>query len=752
MSRARRSGTSIPDAARGVLHSRRAFLTASAAAGGGLLLNYSMPLTALARSGAATAASPIRLNGFISIAPDGTVTIMAMNPEIGQGVKTSLPMIIADELDADWQRVRTEQAEIDTERYGRQYAAGSTATTLNWDPLRRAGAAGRQMLVAAAAKKWAVPESECVTAAGFVRHPPSQRSLGYGALAALAATMPLPDVKTVKLKDPKDFRIIGQPILGVDSPLVVTGKPLFGIDVTVPGMLYAVFAKCPVFGGKVVSANLDAIKALPGVRQAFLVKGGSALDGLLDGVAIVADRWWQANSALGRLEVVWDEGATATESSAGFARMAAELAKQPPTKSVRVDGNVETAFAAATHVVESSYAFPFLAHATLEPQNCTAVVQDGKVEIWAPTQVPQPSRTVAANTLGVAESQVTVHMTRCGGGFGRRLKADFVAEAAWIARQAGVPIKLLWNRQQDLQHDFYRPAGFHNFKGGLDAAGSLIAFRDHFVTFGKDGKFADDAGLQQNELPARLVPNLEFSASLMPLGVPTGDLRAPGSNGHAFAFQSFLDELAHAAGKDPLAFRLELLGDPRELPVPPGSPTSQPNFNIRRMRDVLQLVAAKSDWPRRLQLPAGRGMGIAFYYSHRGYFAEVVDASVGRDGAVKVNKVWVVGDVGSHIINPSGAENQVQGAVLDALGVALGQAITIEAGRVVQSTLAEYPLLRMAQAPPIEVHFLASDNAPTGMGEPALPPLAPALCNAIFVASGKRVRQLPIDPTQLRSA
>ena len=736
----------------GVLHSRRAFLTVSAAAGGGLLLSYSLPLTALAGTGAAGASSPSKLNGFISIAPDGAVTIMAMNPEIGQGVKTSLPMIIADELDADWSRVRTEQAEIDTERYGRQYAAGSTATPLNWDPLRRAGAAGRQMLVAAAARKWAVPESECSTTAGFVHHAASHRSLGYGALAALAATLPPPDLKTIKLKDPKDFRIIGQPIPGVDSPLIVTGKPLFGIDVTVPGMKYAVFAKCPVFGGKVVSANLDTVKALPGVRQAFLVKGGSAPNGLVDGVAIVADRWWQANSALARLEVVWDEGATAKQSTAGFALTAAELAKQPPTKSVRVDGDVNAAFASAARVVEGSYSFPFLAHATLEPQNCTAWVQEGKVEIWAPTQVPQPSRTMAATTLGVPESQVTVHITRSGGGFGRRLNADFVAEAAWIAKQAGVPIKLLWNRQQDLQHDFYRPAGYHTFKAGLDATGKLIAFRDHFVTFGADGKFADSAGLQQNELPARLVPNLEFVASLMPLGVPTGSLRAPGSNGQAFVFQSFLDELAHAAGKDPLDFRLELLGEPRVLPVAPGTPPTQLDFNIKRMRDVLLLVAAKSDWAKRLQLPAGRGMGIAFYYSHRGYFAEVVDASVGRDGVVKVNKVWVAGDVGSHIINPSGAENQVQGSVLDALGVALGQSITIEAGRVVQSTMAEFPLLRMDQAPPVEVHFLASDYAPTGMGEPALPPLAPALCNAIFAATGKRVRHLPIDPLLLKSA
>jgi isoquinoline 1-oxidoreductase beta subunit len=730
--------------------SRRAFLTASAAVGGGLLLNLTVPWSALAKAENAGSTSVATLNAYIRITPAGLVTILAKNPEIGQGIKTMLPMIIADELDADWTNVRIEQAPLDPASYGPQFAGGSFATTLNWDPLRRAGAAGRQMLVAAAAQTWGVAASDCVTSAGVVTHKPTGRRLSYGEVASKAATLPAPDLKSVALKDPKDFHIIGQSVRGIDSPLVVTGKPLFGIDVTVPGMRYAVFEKCPVFGGKVVKANLDVIRAQPGVRDAFIIKGGTALDGLLDGVAIVADRWWLANKALDKLEVQWDEGATSSESSEGYARAAANLAQQPPAKSVRFDGDVESALSGAAKIVEGAYSYPFLAHATLEPQNCTALVSDGKIEIWAPTQTPQNGRQLVASTLGVPESSVTVHMTRCGGGFGRRLNNDFMVEAAAIARQAGVPVQLLWNRTQDLQHDFYRPAGFHHFKAGLDRSGKLIAFRDHFISFGANDNFAANAALQATEFPARFVENCELSASLIPLGVPVGALRAPASNGLAFAFQSFLDEVAHAAGVDPVEFLLALLGERRVLPAPPGRFGKLPGFDTGRMRDVLTLVAEKSGWTARKR-PQGSGMGVAFYYSHLGYFAEVVKASVAADGGVKVDKVWVAGDVGSQVINPTGAENQAQGAVLDGLAQALGQAITFAKGRAMQTNLHEFPLLRMHQAPPVEVHFIRSNNPPTGLGEPALPPAIPALGNAIFAATGKRVRKLPIDPAELKS-
>ena len=735
--------------------SRRTFLTVSAAAGGGLLINFTLPAMATAIDAIPSTAA---LNAYIRIAPDGIVTIIAKNPEIGQGVKTMLPMIIAEELDVDWKDVRTEQA-IFNPVYGPQFAGGSFATPMNWDPLRRVGAAGRQMLVTAAAKTWGVPEAECETASGNVHHKGSSRTLDYGVLAVRAAKLPPPDLKTVTLKDPKQFKIVGKSVPGVDSPKIVTGEPIFGIDVTVPGMRYAIFEKAGVFGSKVASANLDAIKALPGVRNAFIVKGtepsglpaGMAI-GALEGVAIVADTWWQANKAREKLDIKWESNPIASQSSAGFAQTAAELAKQEPTKKIRNDGDVNGALGGAAHVVEAAYFYPFLSHATLEPQNCTVQVRDGKVEIWAPTQNPGSGRTMVAKALGVAENDITIHLIRCGGGFGRRLGNDYMVEAAMIAKQAGEPVKLLWDRRQDLQHDFYRPAGFHFFKAGLDVQGKLVAFRNHFVTFGDGDKFAPSAELSALEFPARFVPNLEYAASLMPLGVPTGPLRAPGSNALAFAFESFIDELAHAAGKDPVQFRLDMIGESRLMPAPPPGPFGpMPAFDTGRMRGVLELAAEKSGWGKR-KLPRGTGMGIAFYYSHLGYFAEVVQVTVPGSGIPKVDKVWIAGDCGSQIINPTGAENQVQGAALEGIGSALGSAITIDGGRVVQTNFHDFKLLRMNQAPAVEVHFRITDNPPTGLGEPALPPAIPALCNAIFAATGKRVRKLPIDPAELKTA
>ena len=756
--------------------SRRVFLSVSAAAGGGMLLSLSIPeladasvplgITDIADHGATPA-----INAYVRITSDNKVTITSKVPEIGQGIKTSLPMIIAEELDADWNTVHIEQAPLDAKLYGAQFAGGSFSTPFNWDSLRRAGAAARAMLVTAAAQTWHVPESDCTTSFGKVTNK-AGKSLTYGELAAKAAKVAPPDLKTVMLKDPKDYTIIGKSVGGIDSPKVVTGQPLFGIDVTVAGMRYAVFQKCPVFGGKVISANVDEVKALPGILNVFVIapEGPTGLPdgmamGMQSGVAIVASSWWQANKALESLKVVWDEGPVASQSSAGFAAMALELSAQTPKKVIRKDGDPVSALAGAAKTVEAAYSYPFVAHSPLEPQNSTAVFTDGKLEIWSPTQNPGSGKTLIAKTLGIPEDAVTVHMTRCGGGFGRRLGSDFMAEAAMIAKLQGEPVKLLWNRNQDLQHEFYRPGGFHYFKAGLDAQGQLIAFTDHYIGYENNGRASNSSDLSAGEFPAKYVKNLQLATSTMQLGVPTGPMRAPGSNAHAYVFQSFMDEVAHAAGKDPLQYLIDMYAEERAAPPPPapagkgpppgargggGGFPSGPPFSGKRAQGVLEMVREKSGWGKR-QLPAGTGMGVAFYFSHMGYFAEVVQATVApSDGSIKVDKVWVVGDVGSTIINPTGALNQCQGAAIDGISQALGAKITIDRGRVEQ-TFAQYPLLRMYQAPPVQVDFKITDNSPTGLGEPALPPVIPALCNAIFAATGKRVRSLPIDTTLLKS-
>lgn len=722
---------------------RRGFLRVTGIAGGGLMLSsFLRPAEVLAAPFAAGggAAADAMLNAFIKVPATGPIIIMSKNPEVGQGIKTMLPMVIAEELDVDWNDVHVEQADLNEEAYGRQFAGGSQSTPTNYEPHRQIGAAARLMLVKAAAQTWSVAESELTTASGRVHHRASNRSASYGELAAVAATIAPPDLQTVKVKDPRDFKLIGTSQPQVDTPAIVRGKPLFGIDTVVPGMRYAVFEKCPVFAGKVASANLEEIKKEPGVRHAFVVDGGTSLSGLLGGVAIVADTWWQAQSARRKLKVVWNEGATASQSSAGFAAKSEEFRAAGPQRSLRADGDVAAAFSGGSKVVEASYSYPFISHATLEPQNCTAHVANGKVEIWAPSQTPGSGRTLVASTLNVPPESITIHLTRIGGGFGRRLNNDYMVEAAWIAKEAGEPVKLLWTREDDMRHDFYRPAGFHHLKGAVDASGKLTAWQNHFVTFGEGERFASSASMNPAEFPARFVPNFSFGVSTMPLGVPTGALRAPTSNAIAFVFHSFIDELAHAAGKDPVQFRLDLLGDKGMVADADG----RNGYDAARMRGVLQVVAERSGWGKRA-LPKGTGMGVAFHFSHRGYFAEVVEATVGAGNAVKVNKVWVVGDVGRQIINPNGAEQQVQGAVLDGLGEAMAQEITIEKGRAVQSTFREHPLLRTSQVPPVDVHFVITDNAVTGLGEPALPPVVPALCNAIFAATGTRLRSIPLS-------
>jgi isoquinoline 1-oxidoreductase beta subunit len=593
------------------------------------------------------------------------------------------------------------------------------------------GATARYLIVAAAAKEWGVAEGECTTSAGRVFHPPSSRSLNYGELATKAVEMPLPDPALVTFKDPKAYRIVGRSTMGIDVPAITTGKPLFGMDVQLPGMLYAVYHKCPVFGGKFVSGNLDAVKKLPGVKHVFAVQpGGNELE---EGVAIVADTWWAAQSARQKLEVKWDEGKWASQSSTEFERTAKALGAAPPQRTISTTGDPTSVTPAKS--VQAAYAYPFIAHAPLEPQNCTAHFKDGKLTVWSTSQTPQGARDMAARAIGIPATDITVHMLRAGGGFGRRLYNDFFAEAALIAKevakQVPAPVKLVWSREDDMAHDYYRPGGFVNLTGGLDGSGKLISLKTHLITYGEGERFAPSAGMGQGEFPMPLVPNRVLHASVMPLGIRTGALRAPGSNVFAFVFQSFIDELAHAAGKDPVAFRMDLLA------------TGNPGFNAERMRGVLELVVQKSGWGKK-NLPKGRALGVAFHFSHQGYFAEVAEVSVTAQKAVKVHKVWVAGDVGSQIVNPAAAESMVQGSVIDGLGAMMSQEITLEKGRIQQSNYHDHAMLRLSQAPEIEVHFRLTDNPPTGLGEPALPPALPAVANAIFAATGKRVRTLPL--------
>jgi isoquinoline 1-oxidoreductase subunit beta len=608
-----------------------------------------------------------------------------------------------------------------------------------------------------------VGPEECTAASGVVYHRASNRSINYGELASKAAATPVPAFASLKLKDPKDYKIIGKSTRGVETKDMVVGKPIFGIDVTVPGMLYAVFEKTPVLGGKVVSANLDAIKSMKGVKHAFVVEGIPIANtypnylfggpGFEAGIAIVADNWWAAQSAREKLEVKWDLGRWEAQDSDENARKADELSKQPAARTLRSDGDAEAALKRDdVTVVEARYAFPFIAHATMEPQNCTASYEDGKVEIWSSSQFPAPGRTAAARLLGLPEAGITIHMVRGGGGFGRRAYNDSTCEAAWISKTVGAPVKLLWTREDDIKHDYYRCGGFQYFKAAIDQSGKIIAWKDHFVAYGEGEAFVHDGGFNASEFPADYVENFLVQASTMPLGLKTGALRAPGSNSMAWVIQSFLDELAHAAGQDPVQFRLDLLK--HRLPPKSGAaPTTAPRrgpggqqilgFSASRAASVIQLAAEKSGWGKR-ELPKGTALGFAFRVCMGGYFAEVAEVSLVASKKLKVNKVWVAGDIGRQIINPTGAENQVHGAIIDGLSEMI-QEIKLKQGRVTQSNFHDHPMLRITQAPEIEVHFLKSDNQPTGLGEPPLPPILPAVSNAIFTLTGERIRTLPIS-------
>ncbi len=749
---------------------RRSFLTVAATGTGGVLFGLVFKANAQqppAAQGAPPAGGRGGPGGFgaaapnpatyITVHPNNTFDLISKNPEVGQGVRSLLPMMIAEELDVDWKDVRVVQADQDQAKYGQQIAGGSFATPNNWLPMRQVGALGRMMFVNAAAQTWNVPAADLTTGSGRVMHKASNRTVTYGELASKVATMTPPDVASIKFKDPKDYKIIGQTIQSPDLSRIITGKPAYSIDHTVPGMLYAVYEKCGVFGGKVKTHNLDMIKTLPGIKAAFVVERPEitaavipADPGLESGIAIVAESWYQAQAARKKLQVTWDEGsrASADHSSVAYAQKAVEINKAEPMSTTRRDGDPEGALKSAAKTVEANYTYPFISHAPLEPQNCTASYKDGKLEMWSASQIPTGARGLAAAACGIDQSAITLHMLRGGGGFGRRLTNDYAAEAAYISKEVGAPVKLVWTREDDMKHDYYRSGGYQFLKAGLDASGNIVAWRNHFVTYGakSDGQGKGPAiqtvsagAIGATEFPQPFIENYALYTSAQPLAVRTGSLRAPTSNAMAFVTQSFLDELAHAAGKDPIQFRRDLLAVQKGPPPTPGLTTFIPS----RMRDVLDLVAEKSQWGKKT-LPKDTAMGVAFHFCHYGYFAEVAEVTV-VNKKVKVNKVWVAVDVGRQVINPGQALNMVQGAIVDGLGAMMEQEITIDHGRVVQNNFNDHPLLRITAAPPeIEVHYVKSDNNPTGMGEPSMPPILPAVANAIFSITGERVRSLPL--------
>ena len=726
---------------------RRAFLKVSGTAAGGLLVGYYV-------RGQRTPKASFTPNGYVRIDSDGSVTLWAKNPDMGQGVKTSLPMMIAEELDVPWDTVRVEQADLNRRLYGGQGAGGSDGTPSDGPIGQRAGAVARALLIAAAAAEWQVDHGACDTTAGVVHHKASGRSRPYAELVSRAATMPVPK-EPPPLKDRRHHVIIGTPTRGVDTPRIVIGEPIYGLDVRVPGMLRAVIARCPVHGGRPDVVDAAATMKVPGVLHTVSIESDRNPVVLRPGVAVIADSTWAALKGREALKVTWREGAGREESSARLSARFRTLAAQPGTV-VRNGGDVDRAFADARFKVDVLYEAPFLAHATLEPQNCVAHVTGDRCEVWGPLQMPSSGAQVIATALGIPRDNVAIHVTRIGGGFGRRLVSDYAVEAAYLSRATGKPIQVVWSREDDFQHDFYRPASLHRVRAGLDAQGRLSVWDHRLVSVSRNAYRGDPAPAADTEIYGLLSPRTadarsDFGADLTPTAIPhcrltysdvtsaipRGALRAPAHNFNAFVVQGVLEELAHVAGCDPIALRLGMLGNDADYTSTGKDPAP---YRPSRLKAVLKLAAEKSGWGS--PLPRGRGRGIACHFTFGWYAAHVAEVSV-ADNVIRVDRVVSAIDVGVPI-NPLMLEAQTQGGVIDGVSAALFGEITIQNGRTVQESFADYPLLRNRDAPEIEVHIVPSDQPSTGFGEIALPPMAPAIASAIFAATGRRIRRLPM--------
>ncbi|MEQ9824484.1 MAG: molybdopterin cofactor-binding domain-containing protein [Puniceicoccaceae bacterium] len=723
---------------------RRRFLKLSGLATSGLLLAFGTLVPQ--RSGATEQADEVAgaapdsphfaPNGYLTLSPDGSIVIVAVTPEIGQGVKTAFPMVVAEELDVDWDAVTVVQSEIDFERYGPQFAGGSMGTPIHFDRLRKAGATARAMLVAAAAERWQVDPEACKTSRAEVLHPHTNERLSYAEICLDAGKQPVPE--NVSFKDRKDYQILGKWKPGVDNHAIVTGQPLFGYDQQLPDMRYAMYVKCPATGGIAIDANLDAIRAARGIEDAFILSAKGADHQLLSGVAIIGESSWAVMSAANQLQVKWDRSQACNDTWSEFVDRAQEDF-QKGGSITHSSGDFSAAQADAHQHIVSEYSYEFAAHACLEPMNCLAHYHDGIMEIWAPSQTPQSIPGEVATVTEIESSQVKVHQLRIGGGFGRKLINDVVCEVAAIAERVPYPVKLIWTREQDMAHDFYRVGGFHKVEGTLSKQGKLSGWKGHFITFhphGQPDQTVRGGGMGAYLFPYPVLPNVELQETRYDLRIPCGWWRAPGSCTLAWVIQGFLHELSTAAGRDHLEFLLELMGEDRWL-----DEGNLDALHTGRAKAVLRLAAEKGNWGE--PLPEGHGRGIAFYLSHKGHFAEVAEVSVSEGRTLKLHRVVVAGDVGT-ILNKSGAENQIEGSIVDGYSAILGQSVTFSNGVVDQSNFHDYSLLRIGEQPQIEVHMIESDFPATGLGEPALPPLGPAVCNAIFQATGKRIRKLPL--------
>jgi isoquinoline 1-oxidoreductase beta subunit len=714
-------------------HNRRSFLKVSAAASGGMIIgfNWLVSCTPTKEQLVQMPEEWFNMNAFIEIGDNGVVTIYSPNPEIGQNVKTSMPMIVAEELDVNWKNVIVEQAGLDTKKYKRQLAGGSQSIRQGWQSLRMAGATARRMLLEAAAKQWNVPVGELTTSEGTIKHK-SGKSGGYGEFALAAAGVEVPD--EVNLKDPKDFTIIGQPTKNVDGPKIIVGEPLFGLDYKRDGMIIAMIEHPPAFGMKLKSVDDSKSKSMPGVIDVFTIntqpegveQQWSDVNAFPELVVITGKSTWEVMKAKKALNVEW-EWDSKGESTFDYQQSLADLVEQPSDEPARKDGDPAAAFASASKVIEKTYSAPFLAHNTMEPMNFFAHVTADKAELVGPIQTPEYLSQTASAVLGLPEDKISIMMTRMGGGFGRRLYGHFGVEAALISQKANAPVKLIYSREDDMTQGTYRPAYKVKYRAALDADNNLIGF--HVRGTGTHG-----SPVFANRYPAGAVDNYLAENHGLDSNISTGAWRAPRSNFIATAEQSFLDEVAEAAGKDPIDFRLELFDRATKNPVGESN-----DYDAARYAGVLKLVKEKANWGKSTP---GVHRGVSAYYCHNSYVAQVMDIVIENDQP-KVQKVYCAIDCGI-VVNPEGATNQVEGGIVDGIGHALYSAMTFEDGKPNQNNFNNYRLIRHSEAPvEIETFFVNNGIDPTGLGEPSLPPIGAALANALYKAKGKRYYNQP---------